>query len=149
MRLLVILLVTCSSVYAAPVVVALGDSVTKGVRRDGSVLADQTFVALLERELRKTYVDARVINSGIGGNTSSQMLARLDQDVLSHHPQVTLLMTGLNDAEYIDPGPVPRDEPRISLNVFADQLRQMIRRVRGAGGEVLLMTPNPMTGKYP
>ena len=41
------------------------------------MLADQTFVALLERELRKTYPDARVINSGIGGNTSSQMLARL------------------------------------------------------------------------
>ena len=130
-------------------VVALGDSVTKGVRRDGSVLADQTFVALLERELRKTYADARVINSGIGGNTSSQMLARLDQDVLSHHPQVTLVMTGLNDAEYIDPGPVLRDEPRVALNVFADTLRQIIRRVRDAGGQVLLLTPNPMTGKYP
>ncbi len=90
MRLLVILMVACSSVRAAPVVVALGDSVTVGVRRDGSVLADQTFVALLERELRKTYPDARVINSGIGGNTSSQMLARLDQDVLSQHPQVKI-----------------------------------------------------------
>jgi lysophospholipase L1-like esterase len=83
---LVILMVACSSVPAAPVV-ALGDSVTKGVRRDGSVLADQTFVALLERELRKTYPDTRIINSGIGRNTSSQMLARLDKDVLSHHPQ--------------------------------------------------------------
>jgi len=131
------------------VVVALGDSVTKGVRRDGSVLADQTFVALLERELQKTYPDARVINSGIGGNTSTQMLARLDQDVLSHHPQVTLVMTGLNDAEYIDPGAIPRDTPRVSLDVFADQLRQIIRRVRDGGGRVLLLTPNPMTGKYP
>ena len=149
MRLLVILMVACSLVRAAPVVVALGDSVTVGVRRDGSVLADQTFVALLERELRKTYPDARVINSGIGGNTSSQMLARLDQDVLWRHPQVTLVMTGLNDAEYIDPGPVLRDEPRVALNVFADTLRQIIRRVREAGGQVLLLTPNPMTGKYP
>ena len=87
MLLLVILMVACSSVRAAPVVVALGDSVTKGVRRDGSVLADQTFVALLEHELRKTYPDTRIINSGIGRNTSSQMLARLDKDVLSHHPQ--------------------------------------------------------------
>jgi len=149
MRLLIILLVTSSLVPAAPVVVALGDSVTKGVRRDGSVLADQTFVALLERELQKTYPDARVINSGIGGNTSTQMLARLDQDVLSHHPQVTLVMTGLNDAEYIDPGAIPRDTPRVSLDVFADQLRQIIRRVRDGGGRVLLLTPNPMTGKYP
>ena len=75
MRLFVILIAACSAVTAAPVVVALGDSVTTGVRRDGSVLADQTFVAVLERELRKTYPDARVINSGIGGNTSIQMLA--------------------------------------------------------------------------
>jgi len=128
--------------------VALGDSITVGVRRDGSVLADQTFVALLESELRKIYPDARVINSGIGGNTISQMLARLDQDVLSHHPQVTLVMTGINDAEYIDPGPVLRDEPRVPLDVFADKLRQIIRRVRDAGGQVLLLTPNPMTGHY-
>ena len=106
-------------------------------------------MALLERELQKTYPDARVINSGIGGNTSTQMLARLDQDVLSHHPQVTLVMTGLNDAEYIDPGAIPRDTPRVSLDVFADQLRQIIRRVRDGGGRVLLLTPNPMTGKYP
>jgi lysophospholipase L1-like esterase len=147
MLVLVIVMVACSSARAALVVVALGDSVTKGVRRDGSVLADQTFVAVLERELRKTYPDARVINSGIGGNTSSQMLARLDKDVLSHHPQVTLVMTGLSDAEYIDPGP-PRDTPRVALNVFADELRQIIRRVRDAGGQVLLLTPNPMTGKY-
>ena len=138
----------CSLVRAAHVVVALGDSVTAGVRRDGSVLADQTFVALLESDLRKTYSDARVINSGIGGNTSSQMLTRLDQDVLSHHPQVTLVMTGLNDAEYIDPGGVLRDEPRIPLNLFVDKLRQIIRRVRDAGGQVLLLTPNPMTRHY-
>jgi lysophospholipase L1-like esterase len=149
MRLLVILMAGCSLVHAAHVVVALGDSVTRGVRRDGSVLADQTFVALLESELRKTYQDARVINSGIGGDTSSQMLARLDRDVLSHHPQVTLVMTGLNDAEYIDPGGVVRHEPRISLDVFADKLRQIIKRVRNAGGQVLLLTPNPMTGRYP
>lgn len=149
MWLFVILIAACSAVTAAPVVVALGDSVTTGVRRDGSVLADQTFVAVLERELRKTYPDARVINSGIGGNTSIQMLARLDKDVLSHHPQVTLVMTGLNDAEYIDPGAVLRDTPRVALNDFADKLRQIISRVRAAGGKVLLLTPNPMTGKYP
>ena len=95
-------------------------------------------MAVLERELRKTYPDARVINSGIGGNTSIQMLARLDKDVLSHHPQVTLVMTGLNDAEYIDPGAVLRDTPRVALNDFADKLRQIISRVRAAGGKVLL-----------
>ena len=58
-------------------------------------------------------------------------------------------MTGLNDAEYIDLGTVPRDTPRVALNVFADELRQIIRRVRDEGGQVLLLTPNPMTGKYP
>src|SRR3954447_15421705 len=148
MRLLLALVIACSSVCAAPIVVALGDSVTVGARRDGSVLPEQTFVALLERELRKSYPEARVINSGIGGNTSSQMLARLDQDVLSHHPQVTLVMTGLNDAEYVAPGPVFLDKPRVPLDVFADKLRQIIKRVRDAGGQVLLLTPNPMSGKY-
>src|SRR4030095_795413 len=71
------------------------------------------------------------------------------KDVLSHHPQVTLVMTGLNDAEYVDPGPVVRDTPRVALNDFGDTLRQIISRVRAAGGKILLLTPNPMTGKYP
>ncbi|MCX6624299.1 MAG: SGNH/GDSL hydrolase family protein [Acidobacteria bacterium] len=135
--------------YLADRLVALGDSVTWGVRGDGSVKAADTFAAVLERGLRKSAPGAHVVNAGIGGNNSAQMLARLDHDVLAYHPKLVILMAGLNDAAYVDAGPKARTGPRIPLAEYSANLREIIRRVRAAGGEVLLATPNPMTPRYP
>jgi lysophospholipase L1-like esterase len=38
-----------------------------------------------------------VINAGIGGNTTTEMLARLQRDVLDHRPDLVVLMAGTND----------------------------------------------------
>lgn len=38
-----------------------------------------------------------VINAGIGGNTTAEMLARLQRDVLAHRPDLVVLMAGTND----------------------------------------------------
>lgn len=38
-----------------------------------------------------------VINAGIGGNTTTEMLARLQHDVLDHRPDLVVLMAGTND----------------------------------------------------
>jgi len=37
------------------------------------------------------------INAGVGGNTSGDMLARIDRDVLAHHPQMVFFNAGIND----------------------------------------------------
>ena len=105
MKLVLTLLLAPSLLSAQSPIVALGDSVTKGVRPDGSVRFGQTFAALLAKRLKRP-----VINAGIGGNTSTQMLARLESDVLKYHPRAVILMAGLNDAAYVDPGPVARAE---------------------------------------
>jgi lysophospholipase L1-like esterase len=123
--------------------VALGDSVTLGVRSDKSVRAHQTFAALLEKRLQE-----KVVNAGVGGNNSAQMLERLDRDVLARKPRVVLLMAGLNDAAYVDPGPVARDEPRVPVDEYEKNLTAIVRRVRRDFGKVVILTPNPMTRKY-
>ena len=38
-----------------------------------------------------------VINAGIGGNTTTEMLARVQGDVLDHRPDLVILMAGTND----------------------------------------------------
>lgn len=38
-----------------------------------------------------------VINAGIGGNNTTEMLARLRSDVFAHHPDLVILMAGTND----------------------------------------------------
>ncbi|MBN8526974.1 MAG: hypothetical protein J0M02_16695, partial [Planctomycetes bacterium] len=51
-----------------------------------------------------------VINAGIGGNTTTEMLARLQRDVLAHRPDLVVLMAGTNDccnsAKLADPAVV-------------------------------------------
>lgn len=135
--------------YNPNVIVALGDSVTWGVRRDGSVRAPQTFVSLLERDLQKTAPGLHVVNAGIGGNTSRQMLERLDTDVLAYRPRLAIVMAGLNDAAYVDPGPTARTQPRIPLDEYSRNLREITRRLREAGAQVILATPNPITPRFP
>ncbi len=128
---------------ALQVVVALGDSVTLGVRRDGSVTAAQAFPALLQTPGRK------VLNAGVGGNNTSQMLDRLDRDVIAHKPHAVLVMAGLNDAAYVDSGPVARTWPRISVEAYKRNLREIAACVKLAGARTILLTPNPMTARYP
>jgi acyl-CoA thioesterase-1 len=40
----------------------------------------------------------QVINAGVGGQLASDMVARLDKDVLSKSPQLVIWQTGVNDA---------------------------------------------------
>ncbi|MEN6602554.1 MAG: exo-alpha-sialidase [Bryobacteraceae bacterium] len=135
--------------YHPYTVVALGDSVTYGYRRDGSVQSDQTFPALLERDLQKNLVGLHVVNAGVGGNTTWQMLERIERDVKPYGPKLVLVMAGLNDAAYIDPGPKERSEPRISVEEYGKNLLDIVKLARADGAAVIVATPNPLTSAYP
>jgi acyl-CoA thioesterase-1 len=76
----------------AATVVALGASNTygKGVSRG------QAYPAQLEMLLRARGLNARVINAGINGNTTSEMLARLNSAV-QKGTSVVILQPGGND----------------------------------------------------
>jgi len=129
---------------ALQLIAALGDSVTKGVRTDGSVTPEQTFAAVIGQRTGRP-----VLNAGAGGNNTAQMLDRLDRDVLAHKPVTVLIMAGLNDAAMIDGGPVARTWPRISVEAYGRNLGGMVQRVRASGATPVVMTPNPMTRRYP
>jgi len=76
----------------AATIVALGASNTfgKGVARD------QAYPAQLEAILRARGHDARVINAGVNGETTGEMLRRLDQ-VVPNGTRVAILQPGGND----------------------------------------------------
>ncbi len=80
-------------------IVAVGDSLTAGL----GVNEEDAYPARLERKLRSTGYDWRVVNAGISGETSSGTLSRINW-VLKLKPDIVILETGANDGlRGIDP----------------------------------------------
>src|SRR5439155_722694 len=77
-------------------IVTLGDSITRGVR--AGVKAEETFAALLQKDLRGRDIQADVVNVGIGGERTDQALQRLAKDVIALKPAVVVIMYGTNDS---------------------------------------------------
>lgn len=116
------------------VVVALGDSITKGVR--SGVKETDTFAALLGERLNKDAGPVRVVNVGVGGERTDGALARLQKDVLPLKPRVVLVMYGTNDS-YVDHG---KTESRLSVRQYEKNLVALIDTLRKHGAEPVLMT---------
>ena len=71
-------------------IAALGDSITHG----GGAMSVPPGYLLYDWE---TYSQVPVKNLGYSGDTTEAMLARFDADVLPFHPQVLVIMGGVND----------------------------------------------------
>jgi acyl-CoA thioesterase-1 len=108
-------------------IVALGSSSTEGA---GASRPDVAYPARLEALLRAALPghDVTVMNAGRSGETTMEMLARLDRDVLAHRPDLVIWQAGANEVlKGADP------------SIFAAQMRQGLGRLREAGVAVVLM----------
>ncbi len=74
-------------------IVALGDSLTAGF----GVKEKESYPVRLEKRLQEAGHKWRVINSGVCGETSGDVLARIDE-VLKLRPDIVILEIGVNDA---------------------------------------------------
>lgn len=85
-------------------IVFAGDSVTdmESAQPVGEGLFDnvgRSYVRIIENMLSAVYpeVHVRVTNAGIGGNTSRDLLARFDRDVVQLNPDWVSICIGIND----------------------------------------------------
>jgi lysophospholipase L1-like esterase len=110
-------------------IICIGDSITGVYYHSGGVRA---YPEMLQVALRKLHPAAPVSvrNAGISGDTSKGGLARLERDVLAHQPHLVTVMFGMNDLVRV---PIPE---------FVQNQREIIRRCRAAGAEVVLCTQN-------
>lgn len=69
-------------------IVCHGDSLTEGA----DLNPNYTWPLLVENQVK-----VKIINSGIGGDTSGGLLGRFYHDVVQHKPDVVLIMGGTND----------------------------------------------------
>ncbi len=106
----------------APVIVALGDSLTAGL----GLLPDEAYPALLEERLRREGYGYRILNAGVSGDTTAGGLRRVDW-VLRSRPAIVIVALGANDGL--------RHQ---SVTAMRDNLVAIVRRLRAAGADVLL-----------
>jgi lysophospholipase L1-like esterase len=79
----------------------------------------------------------RIVNRGIGQQTTAQMLLRVESDVARNHPAVVVIEGGVNDLKAIADFPARRGE------IVADceaNLEHIVGRCRRGGATVVLAT---------
>ena len=81
-----------------------------------------------------------VINAGVGGNTSSDLLKRIDEDVLVHQPDLVLLMVGTND--------MLNSRKMIGYEEYTSNMEVLIKKIETSGSELLLISSIPADSTY-
>ncbi len=131
-------------------IVFLGDSTT--APRPGQV--SQVFSQRLERELAAPALSngkglgasgvTVVVNSGAGGNTSTDGLHRLKKQLPQLNAKLLVVQFGINDSALDVWKNPPATTPRVPLETYKANLRGIISLAQANGTKVVLMTTNPI-----
>jgi lysophospholipase L1-like esterase len=122
---------------AALTILAIGDSTTAGTPGfrspieappDGAGNPESQYTYWLAKERS----DWRVLNRGVNGERSDQVLARLDADLSAWRPDVVIVLAGVNDLYQ-----------GLASERVKDNLKQMYERCRSAGARVFACTILP------
>lgn len=121
--LAVILSLTPLTTMAKSIVV-LGDSISAGYGID----VNAGWVNLLREKFKQQHLDYVISNESISGDTSAGGLARIDQVLAKHKPDIVLLELGGNDGLR-----------GLSPQEMKSNLGEMVHRSQQAGAKVLLL----------
>jgi lysophospholipase L1-like esterase len=105
----------------------LGDSITAQ-----GVANKLGYVNLVIAGLKANGVDATAIPAGVSGNTSKDMLARLDRDVIAKKPDWMTLSCGVNDVWHGARG--------VALEEYKTNITQIVEKAQAANIKVVLLT---------
>ncbi|UKT65949.1 SGNH/GDSL hydrolase family protein [Pedobacter mucosus] len=78
--------------------------------------------------------ELKVINAGVGGNNTIDLLARIDKDCLSYMPKLTVLMAGTNDMNSVK---------YVPLAEYEKNLVSIVKQIKATGSKILIMTILP------
>jgi acyl-CoA thioesterase-1 len=107
-----------------PVVVCFGDSLTAGTGTDPG----QSYPDYLQKYLDQANYSFRVVNEGVGGNTTKDGVSRIDE-VLRLHPAIVVVEFGGNDGLR----GVPVSQSRANLDKIVGTLEKAGIQVAIAG----------------
>jgi lysophospholipase L1-like esterase len=120
----------------------MGDSITQaGNRKNGYI--QLVMEALNHEGLKLTHVPA-----GKSGNKSNNMLARLDQSVISKKPDWMTLSCGVNDVWHFTLVLGKNKFQGVPLDDYKKNIREIIKKTQAADIKVLILT-STMIGEDP
>jgi len=111
------------------VIVAIGSSSTAGAGASSPAFSYPSRLAAELQKLLRGH-DITVLNRGVNGEETANMMARFATGVIAEHPQLVLWQVGTNS--------VLRDHP---LAPHAVELRHGIEQLKEAGADVVLIDP--------
>jgi len=111
-------------------VIAFGDSLTEGLGSEDL----KGYVGYLEE-----HTGVPIFNQGIRRDTTTDLLARIDRDVLEHHPRVVIMTIGGNDLIHVTP-----------YETILHNLESLFKKLTDAGITVIFaeVTDNTLFKKY-
>lgn len=128
-------------------IVFAGDSVTdmNSAQPVGEGLFDNlghSYVRVIENLLAVCYpkTHVRVTNSGIGGNTSRDLLARFQRDVVDLKPDWVSICIGINDVWRQFDSPAMPDQC-VLPDEYEQNVEKMIEMVKGSVKGIFILTP--------
>jgi lysophospholipase L1-like esterase len=119
-------------------VVCLGDSITQFGEGPGG------YVWLVRHYLDDLYpaqaID--VVNAGVSGNTSQDMIDRFQKDVLDRKPDLLTISVGVNDVwhGFYDNHPNGDGPGGVPLDVFRKNVDSMVTQAQAAGARVVILS---------
>lgn len=121
----------------------LGDSITAGGAGHGG------YCRMVVHGLKSKGIRTTPIFAGIPGNTSADMLERLESDVLKHKTDWVILAAGVNDVWHGDPTVKigvfqPKPGMGVKLPDYRKNVTTIVDRCVKAGAKVILTTITPI-----
>jgi lysophospholipase L1-like esterase len=102
-----------------------GDSLTALAIKDRNVPEGKGYIPLVREALRNKGVEVDAVATG--GHKVTDLLKRVDRDVIARKPTVVVIQIGVNDAS-----------AGVTLGMFKEQLEELIGKLQGAGAKVVL-----------
>lgn len=109
----------------------LGDSVTQGFFEIGHTDYESAYHNLLKKQINVVFPKkvVNIINAGIGGQCAKDGFERVDKDVISHNPDLTVVCFGLNDING-------------DIEEYLFYLDKIFEKLKNANILTIFMTPN-------
>ena len=120
-------------------IVFFGDSITDCDRdRNDEASLGNGYVKILADKLLPIYpdMDIELINKGISGDEVCDLLARVDEDVISLRPDAVVIMIGINNTIHKF-----KNGKELDLKQFEIDLKNLLTRLKEAGIVVIFLEP--------